>query len=234
MRKSRSNTVDHTARRPLQDRSMQRFQAILAATEALLQTADIENISFYDIAREAKISPASVNYLFPTMAALRIELSKRHLRLSTENVLDAHRALARMRNPSWQDWLHFMGRKSREHFNSNRPVSEVVLGPLLHRESRRAQMQGNDEVGRSLLEGFRQVFIVPEIPGLAHKFALMAEIADALWSRAYTAFGRIDDESFEETVRIQIAYLRTVLPETLPLVREAKNQDAPRRAARTA
>jgi AcrR family transcriptional regulator len=231
-RKSRSETVEHRPRRPLQDRSMQRFEAILTATEELLRTANIEDVSFYDIARQAKISPASINYLFPTMAALRIELSRRINRLATENVVDAQRALAKMRNPSWQDWLFVMGKRARDQLNADRAISEVLLGPLQHRESRRAAIQGCDEVGRSLLQAFRQVFIIPDIPGLAHMFALMAEIADALWSRAYIANGHIDDESFDESIRIQIAYLRTVLPEALPLVRDGKLAEPARRSAR--
>jgi AcrR family transcriptional regulator len=232
VRKSRSETVEHRPRRPLQDRSVQRFEAILTATEELLRNANIEDVSFYDIARQAKISPASINYLFPTMAALRIELNRRINRLMTENVEDTQRALAKMRNPSWQDWLLVTGKRVRDQLNANRAACEVLLGPLLHRESRRAAIQTNDEIGRSLLQGFRQVFSIPDIAGLAQKFALISEIADALWGRAYIANGHIDDESFDESIRVQIAYLRTVLPETLPLIRGGKLLAPSRRPAR--
>jgi AcrR family transcriptional regulator len=225
-RKGRSDTIEHVARRPVQERSRQRFELILAAVEELLQTANIEDISFYDIARRAGISPASIHYLFPTMTALRIELGKRHLQISTDDVIDAHRVLARMRNPSWQDWLHEMGRRARDQANSKRHIAESWLAPMAHRDSRLAAIEQNNKIGRSLHESLREVFVVPEIPGLEHKFALAAEIADAIWSRAYVLHGHIDDDSFEESIRIQIAYLRTVLPETLPLARDIGGADA--------
>lgn len=62
-RKGRTETLEHRARRPLQKRSLDRFNSILEATEVLLETANIEDISFYDIARQADLPPASVHYL---------------------------------------------------------------------------------------------------------------------------------------------------------------------------
>ncbi|HEY2032188.1 MAG TPA: TetR/AcrR family transcriptional regulator [Rhizomicrobium sp.] len=228
MRKGRSDVIDHKARHPTQERSQRRFDTILAATEELLQTANIEDISFYDIARKARISPASVHYLFPTMAAVRIEISKLYNQQSSGGVVEAQRQLAKMRNATWQEWIRIVAEKTRSHFNANRHICEVLLGPLLHRESRLANMRANDVIGRSLLENLRSVFLVPDIPGLEQKFVIISEIVDALWSRAYLLNGWIDDEAFEETVRVQIAYLRSVLPESLPLVR-ADAQIAPHR-----
>jgi len=220
-RKGRSEKIEHVARKPVQERSRQRFERILDAMERLLQTSDIENISLYDVAREAGLPPASIHYLFPSIAALQIELGNRLLETSTADVLDAQKAMARLRNPSWQDWLRAMGRRACDHFNRSRPSSEIVLAPMLHRESKRAAIAMNDRIGVSMLEGLKEVFVVPEVPGLAHRIALAADIADVLWSRSYIFNGRIDEETFEESIRLQIAYLRTVLPETLPLRRDA-------------
>lgn len=220
-RKGRSNDVGHVARKPVQKRSRERFEAILDAMERLLEASDIENISLYDVAREAGLPPASIHYHFPSIAALQIELGNRLLETATAAVLDAQKALARLRDPSWQDWLRVMGHHACDHFNRSRPASEVVLAPMLHRESKRAAIAMNDRIGASMLEGLKCVFVVPEVPGLAHRIALAADIADMLWSRSYILHGRIDDETLEESIRIQIAYLQTVLPETLPLRRDS-------------
>jgi AcrR family transcriptional regulator len=217
-RKSRSTLTEHLPRKPLQDRSLQRIERILAATEQLLEAANLEDISFYDIARRADISPSSINYFFPTMAALRIELTKKYVRQSGKGVIEAHRVLARMRKPSWQEWLRIITKQAQQAFNDNRPMSEGVLGPVLHRESRRAQIEENKRIAQAMLESFAQVFVMPDVPTLEHEFAMMLEISDALWSSAYIAHGRIDDLTLEETMRLAIAQLRTVLPEVLPLV----------------
>ena len=207
---------------------MQRVERILAATEELLEAANLEDISFNDIARRADISPSSINYFFPTMAALRIELTKKYVRQSSKGVIEAHRMSARMRNPSWQDWLRIIAKQAQQVFNDNRPMSEGVLGPVLHRESRRAQIEDNKRIARVMIESFTQVFVMPDVPTLEHEFAMMLEMFDALWSSAYIAHGRIDDLTLEETVRIGIAHLRTVLPEVLPLL---GGQREPRRRA---
>ncbi len=200
---------------------MERFEKIVQAAEDLLQTANIEDISFYDIARQAQISPPSIAYLFPTMAALRTELSRRYLVIGTKDVVQVHQALAQVRNPSWRQWVYEMGVRARDYYNDHRHVSEVVLGPMLHRETRRASFEENKKVAHSLLESFKQVFIVPEIPGLTEKFAVSIEIVEALWGRSYILNGTIDDDSFEESMRIQFGYLRSILPETLAVAPES-------------
>ncbi|TPN81115.1 TetR/AcrR family transcriptional regulator [Mesorhizobium sp. CU2] len=217
LRKGRSDIIEHVARQPSQQRSMDRFEKILDASENLLQTANIEDISFYDIARHAHISPASINYLFPTMAALRIELSKRYLHKSSEDAIAAGRNLARRRDLSWQAWLYEVGKHARASFNDHRPMSEACLGPILHRESRRANIAENDRLAQAMVNILMELFILPEIPGLVHKFAFGIEIVDTLWSRSYVLHGHIDDDAFQESMRMQTAYLRMFLPEVLPV-----------------
>ncbi len=216
-RKGRSEVVEHKARRPTQDRSVKRFNAILSATEELLQTSNIEDISLLDVARQAGVSPPSVHYFFPTMAALQIELSRIYNKQATDPVLDVQGRLAAMKNPTWQEWIRLMAHLSCKAFNDNRHICETIFGAALHRESRLVMMAANDLIGRSMLENLKQVFLVPEIPNLDQKFAFTCEIVDALWARAYLRHGVIDEATVEETVRIQIAYLRSFLPETLPL-----------------
>ncbi|WP_181182205.1 MULTISPECIES: TetR/AcrR family transcriptional regulator [unclassified Mesorhizobium] len=214
-RKKRSDTVEHTARQPTQSRSQQRFERILSAAEDLLKQYNIEDISFYDIARKAQISPASINYLFPTMAALHIELARRYAIVGTEMTVHGHKAQLMSRNPSWQSWLYEMGSYTRDEYNRNRYISEVLLGPEIHREARRFIIEETGRAAHELLESFRTFFVLPEIPGLEQKLSLAMHLAESVWERSYILNGSIDTESFEESMRMQIAYLRTVLPETL-------------------
>lgn len=224
MRKSRSETAGREARIPTQKRSRERLEKIIAATEALLQTANIEDISSYDVAAEAGISPASVNYLFPTMSALWIEMSQRYFRQSTEHVLEVQRTLAAQRNPSWQGWMRHMAETSRVYFNANRHVSEVCLGARTSKEVRLANIAVNVEVGDQFLNSLREVFILPEIPDLTEKMALAIEACDAVWSRCYVQYGHITEEANDEMVRMQVAFLRCFLPETLPIRPEVETR----------
>ncbi len=216
-RKSRSENIEHAARQPSQQRSLDRFERIVKATEELLKAYNIEDLSFYDIARQAAISPASINYLFPTMAALRIELSKRYASIGTEVTMHAHHTQLKSRNPSWQRWMYEMGVHTRADFNRNRHMCEVMLGPELHREARRAVILETDRAARELLQSLQDFFVLPDIPGLEEKLALALHTAEAIWSRSYILHGFVDDEAFEESMRMQIAYLRMFLPETLAI-----------------
>lgn len=219
-RKGRVEEIVHRARRPAQKRSADRFDLILAATEALLETADIEDISFHDIARQANLPPASVHYLFPTMASMRIELFRIYNARNDTFLRNVPRSA--LTNPaSWQQRVADVTRQLRDIFNASRPMSEVVLGPALHREARLAAIENNDETATAALEGLCAAFIVPEIPGLLRIFQCNSDLVDALWSRSYLRHGRIDDEALADSVTFQVASLRTLLPEVLH-VRDAQ------------
>lgn len=217
LRKGRSANVQHVARRPRQDRSQQRFDQILDATEELLEEMNIEDISAYDVGRKAKMAASSITYLFPTMAALRIELNRRYSRITTDNVMAAHRNLARHRNPNWQHWLQAMGRSYMNDCNSHRYFAEVVLGPWINRDSKRFALQMNGEIAQSFVASLSEVFIVPEIPDLEWHIGLSIEVVDAVFCSAYMATGRIDEDAFEEAMKMQAAYLRLYLPEKMYL-----------------
>jgi AcrR family transcriptional regulator len=216
-RKSPDPKGPRVPRPPSQERSRRRFEAILSAAEALLQNANIEDLSFYDLARKAEISPASVFYLFPSMAAVQLELRKRYDVVLSGLLVDIHHKLTRMRVPTWQEWMRIEAGEARNYYNANRPACEALLGPLLHRDNRLPSLQGNALIGASNLANMRRIFDVPIMPGLERKFAYNCELIEMFWSGSYMARGFIDDVAFEESIRASVGYLRNFLPEMLPL-----------------
>ncbi len=217
LRKARSAVVASKVRVPAQERSQRRFDAILDATQKLLENARIEDISFSDIAKMAGISKASVHYLFPDIAAVRAELGRRYNRDLVAQVAGLSAKLVEAGEPSWQQWLRSIADGTRRNFNSNRALSEITLGPVMSRKGRLANIETNGIVARSLLETLHAAFIVPEIQNLEMMLTFANELIDSLWSRSYVLHGHIDDETFEESMRVVVGYLRTILPETLIL-----------------
>ncbi|HHM8127200.1 TPA: TetR/AcrR family transcriptional regulator [Pseudomonas aeruginosa] len=218
-RKGRTSEVQRTPRIPTQERSRRRYQAIIDATEFLLKSANIEDISLYDIGKAAGITPASVHYLFSTVAAIHIELNRIYNETLTNAIFETHSKLVDLQIGSWQEWTRITLDAARNRLNASRPMCEIMLGPVLHRKSRIANLEGNTTLGRVTLENLKQVFIVPDIPDLEKKFMYAGEIVDALWSGAYSTRGRVDDETFDETMNAVISYLRNVLPETMRLLK---------------
>ena len=100
-------------------------------------------------------------------------------------------------------------------------MSEIMLGPTLHRKSRLTNLVANASLATTSLVIMRDFFVMPEIPNLEKYYTFAAEIGEALWSGAYSARGKIDDDTFAESVRATISYLRCFLPETLVVRRGA-------------
>ncbi len=216
-RKTRTAEVTRIARVPAQERSRLRYQQIIAATEQLLETANIEDISLYDVAAKAGIAPPSVHYLFNTMAAIHIELNRLYNIQLTELTLARQGQLVAARTPGWQEWVRTAMRAAADALNGSRAMSEIMLGPVLHRRSTQASREMNGLYAQSGLQMMREVFVMPDIPQLERILTYSIEISESLWSGAYVLRGRIDDETFEESVRASIAYLRCYLPDTLML-----------------
>ncbi len=156
------------------------------------------------------------------MAAVHVELNKRYNEMLSDLLITTHDILAQTPVPTWQEWIRIASDECRAYYNAHRPICEILLGPLLHRQCILGASQGNDMVGRSMLRNMRRLFHVPEIPGLEQKFANSCDIVEVFWARSYVAHGRVDQASFDESIRASVSYLRSVLPETLPLISPAK------------
>ncbi|MGD9863158.1 MAG: TetR/AcrR family transcriptional regulator [Pseudodonghicola sp.] len=214
-RKSRSPSVEHQARQPVQSRSLARFELILRTFDEMLMTSSIEDISFYDIAERAEVSPASISYLFPTMGALRVEALRRQL----SHIAKLHEA-RRVQNGgsqriTWQEGARANLEYYRDYLHANRNVAEILMGPIPNQEIRRACIEENDKLAQTRVAEFEKRYILPPLPGLKQAFSYCHECVDTLWARSYAQEARITDEIFEATYRLEIAYLRTLLPEIL-------------------
>lgn len=216
-RKQRGQSTPADKRSPRQDRSRKRFQEILDVTEELLQSANIEDLSLSDIGQKANISKASVHYHFPTVAAIQLELARRHDE-TIMVLLDAMGAeLEKQRLPQWQDWLRIKSGVARDYFNSHRAACECLLGPVLHRRNRMLSMENNEKIGYGKLRSLINAFEVSNEPLLQEVMPYAGEILDTFWSGSYIKNGYIDDRAFDESIRAVVGYLRNFLPEIMVL-----------------
>ncbi len=200
------------ARKPVQARSQARFEAILDAAHQLLADRLAEDISIYDLADATNIPPASVYHLFPTIEAVYSELGKRYLQDLT-HLLDVEPP-AEVKS-SWQSLLRYLFQRGQIYYNQNPAAMQILLCPTVSHEILVADIQLNDKLGAQAFAILDRCFILPPVPGLAEKISLSIRASDAIWSRACTLYGHIPDEDFAESMTIVLAYLRTVLPESL-------------------
>lgn len=215
-RKRRTEEPDDNAREPTQERSRLRFDAILRATDQLLQQSNIENISMYDIAAKASMPAASVHYLFPTVDSIYVKLAERYMQLFAAASAQ-HRTERKAQ--TWQDNIRTGLERACKQYNDNRGALELLLGPRLGRVVELQDIRNNDIIAESVLERLSLNYELPRLPRLRLRRILSfgLTITDAFWSRSYMEHGRIDAETLEESIRAQLAYLKLYLPEHLPM-----------------
>lgn len=220
-RKARSTNVESKARKPLQARSLQRFELIISTLEAMLQTSRFEDISFYDIAERAGVSPASISYFFPTMTALRIELIQRYFRASAEfHAIQGARDEDLDPDAGWQDNFRTRSRRYRDYLHANRHIAQISLGPMMDIEVSRVSAEENDTLAVEVCEFLAKRYVMPEIPGLEKVIVVALTCTDAIWARSFAVNGEVTDEAFDASMSVAMAYLRTVLPERMALRRD--------------
>ncbi|MBN2977187.1 hypothetical protein PSH66_10840 [Pseudomonas sp. FP597] len=214
-RKGRTTQVVRSARVPTQERSKKRYQSILDATLEMLKSANIEDISLHDIGKVTGLPAPSVHYLFNTVTAIFIELNKIFNEYLTQKIIAHSQNLEAHQLSNWQDLVRSSLAIARNELNADRAMSEVMLGPIMHRSMRVNNLETNRYHGTASLELLESYFTVPEIPGMATYLMFSAELVDGLWCGAYARYGLIDDETFAESVRANLAYLRCYFPESM-------------------
>jgi AcrR family transcriptional regulator len=214
-KRKRRSEVEDSARVPVQERSRARFEAILDATDRLLQNSNVENISLYDIAREAGMAAASVHYLFPDVDAVYVTLAERYMR-DFALLREKHRS--DRRSSSWQKYIRDSLQRSCKQYNDNRGKMELLLGPRLGRKVELEDIRNNDTIADIILGTLNRHYRLPALPHLNRVMSFGITISDAFWSRAYIQHGSIDDDTLEESIRAHIAYLQLYFPESLPSV----------------
>lgn len=208
-RKQRSDLPKRGKLAPSQDRSRRRNEEILQAAIDLLQEVRIEDLSHSDIGDRAGISKAAVYYHYPTIAALQHELGMRF----DQQVSEFQNSLSIDSDEcGWQELLGESMRRTRDWFNQNRPVCEVLLGPRMTRDNQLLSAEINSRVGQAVLKNLRSRFHLPDHPELEEIISYYGDIVDLFWSRSYLRLGLIDDHHLEESRRASLSYLGNYFP----------------------
>ncbi|MBL8271290.1 TetR/AcrR family transcriptional regulator [Steroidobacter sp.] len=199
-------------RRPTQQRSRDRFEAILDGAERLLETLDPSDISIHKIAAEVDISAPSIYHFFPEAPLIFGALAERYLRGFEQRMGEGDFSHV----STWQELQTLQFRAARDYFNSHAPVRKVLLGPALSFDIRTRDLNSDAVIAAQSIELLHQMFEVPPIPQLLDRWVEIIVINDAVWALSIHRHGQITDEMEEQARRARIAYARTFLPEYLP------------------
>lgn len=209
------------ARQPSRERGQLRFQALLNATEALLTEHNPDDIGLYQIARRARIAPASVYHFFPTKNAALLALAEKY-HVDIRAMVNAPVPAARLM--SWQDLLIVRHERAVSYYNSHIPAAKIFLGIHPSWEIHQADTRYNQTASETLFGYYDRLFLMPYVQDPQEKFELIYAIADAIRSVSFERYGTITPKYAQESTAACIAYCRTFLPDRIdprPAVLEA-------------
>ncbi|WP_419810077.1 TetR/AcrR family transcriptional regulator [Sphingomonas sp.] len=208
----KKETSSTEIRRPTQQRSRDRFDAILDAAERLLETQDPAEVGIHQIAATLGIAAASIYHFFPEPGLVFRALAERYIQQI--EVLDEGEP--RVVSPNWQESQTRSFRRSREYFNGHVAARKVILGSALSYDIRSRDFESDRVLAERGVERMNQEFTLPDTPGMVDRFLEVIVISDALWSLSIHRSGLITEEMEEQARRARIGYTRTFLPEYLP------------------
>lgn len=213
------NTV--APRAPSRRPGIIRYKALLDALELLLQSENLDDIGLYQIAKFARVPPASVYHFFPTKEAAFLALAQRYLDgfaqlfdepIATESLV------------SWQSLFAWDLRRGAEYYNAHSPAAKLFLGGFGGIETRQADRQYVERVAAAAYQRLNSYFHMPFLREPEIKFNINLQIVDAIMSLSYLQFGKVTEHYRDEAYTASVAYCRTFLPEHLEqreIVRDA-------------
>jgi len=202
------------ATKPVQTRSLQRFDLLLRATDELLAERDPQDVGIYDIAERAGVAPASVYHFFPSKEAAFLALAERYLAELAEVSSRPHDQAA-MRN--WPDLLELAINRAVDFYNAHPVFRKLFLGGAVSAEIREREVAFNARISENGYSWMQRYFLMPYLPDPAMRFSVIWSIFDGICVTSQVRDGVISDAFREQAVTAVVAYGRTFLPEVVPL-----------------
>lgn len=204
-------TREAQIRRPRQQRSRERFEAILDAAERLLRDRDPHEVSIYTIAEEADMSPPSIYHFFPDGNHVFTALAERYF----DMFLSGLESIEGKRFDDWQALVEFRYALSRRFFNNNVAARKVLLGAAATWAIRTRDIDINRRLARGAIVELDRFFILPKVPGLVDRITETIIMNDAVWALYDHRFGHLPDDQEIFARRARLGHMRTYLPEYL-------------------
>lgn len=197
-------------RKPSRGRGLIRYDALVEATESLLQTEDPDEVGLYRIAEQADVPPASVYHFFPTKEAAFTALAMRIM----DQLLEVHNQPIRAQEiQTWQDLFRFDAKRGMDFYNDHPAGLKIFYGGYGGVDARRIDEAATVKLGHASYARLNKIFHMPFIRDPQFKFTSRLGILDAFWGASVQKFGCITEEYNEEAMTAIIAYARTYLPD---------------------
>ena len=205
-------------RRPItavQSRGITRREELIEAAIKLLKKKSIQDISFREIAKAAKVPEGSAYHFY----ANKYDLFAAVAEVMSELFYKAHaKKINRKKVNTWHDIIDVIVDRGYQVYKDNAVACELFIGTTAPPEIKVIDQQNDRKIATVMAEKFKDHFLLPDIPDFTNKIFYYIEIMDTLFSLSYRESGEISKEMIEEAKRVGKGYLATYLPPILPKV----------------
>lgn len=203
------------ARRPSQERSRLRYEALLDATDALIRSRGMTSFGIYEIAAEAGVPTASAYHFFPSTEAAFSELAKRYLALLAEQTAAPVPAEV-VAVSGWQDMVRLRFERAVQFYRSHDVARLLFLSGDVVSAIRRVDVDNTLASARRLHDFFDRYFVMPAFETIEFNLLILVSIYDGCWMASVAKSGDLTADYCDEAIKAGLLYCASFLPETLP------------------
>lgn len=210
------------ARRHTQARGRARREALVQAALAMLDEGmECAALTLPQIAGRAGIPTSSAYHFYSEINDLYKDL----VRLVARDMAAAFPAPAAPEG--WKAVVAAFLAFGRAYFNDHAAARQLMLGPAIAPEVKKAGCWEDYRFGRALMAAVEREFRLPPLDDGAATFFKAIQIADFFYSLSVMETGRVTEAARQEGEAATLAYLALYLPHFLPRRTEEEAEDGP-------
>lgn len=195
---------NQAVRKPVQARSIARYEKILDAAEELILETGVDSTSHHRIAERAQVPSASVYQYFPSRELIFQALSERHF----EKVLELFSARAGSASITcWQDLAELLVYMGYEFYTTDPIAEQLFLGVHAATNVRKGAASRLSSFAEWYAPFFENLPGLQAVEDLQEKLAISVNLADAAFVRSLALHNSITPAYRDEAVRAVTGYL---------------------------
>lgn len=197
-----------------QKRGLERRKLLVDTAKRLLDSKDISELSLADLAKESDIPLSSIYHFYPHIHDVYAALTQQF-----GEQLAAH-LLPDMQPPSASSWMALLDQIIEGcafFYQQHDSYAQLILSGKAPFQIKQTDRRQDNALAQQFVALLSNYFEFPRIPDIDTIVFNAVEIVDLMLSLDYTRNARLTEAGIEEAKRAGKAYLRSYLPEYLPL-----------------
>jgi AcrR family transcriptional regulator len=198
---------------PIQMRSMERRERLIAATATLLDGVPLEEITLAVVANRAGVPLGSTYHLYPKINHLLAAVIER---LHDQFLILLMEPYARQKAKNWQSIIEESIQRRLQFYNQRTYARQLVLSDKSPPEIKHVERYNDHAIGQVMIDLIQKHFVLPNFSSRADVFFYSAKITSLFFTLSNIHHDKITENFCKEAKLAVVNYLRAHLPDDLP------------------